>query len=581
MRSRISFGLVFAAAVLGGLNSLDNGFLFDDRQAIVENVKVSRRQWGLIWTKPSWFAERTDQGWRPATTSSFAVDWAVHGPAPFAWRLENLLLHGVAAALVVELCLALGCLPFAALLAGLLFGLHPIHTEVLNPIVGRGDILATLCVLGACRLYLAGLWTWALAVFASGLFMKESVISLLPLLPLMDLWKEREIARLPSRFGRWLAFAGVLAAYLVVRHGVTGEWLPGAGTTAVMDNPLVAAAFPARISNALYVLWRYVLLLVVPWPLSADYSFDSIPVLGALSPRNLLAVFLLAGLGWLVWLWRRATPQAGFFLAFFLLTFLLVSNLPFPIGVMMAERFMYLPSVGFCGLAALALSTMLSGFPLRLAAGMLLAAYAWLGFERNRDWRNDAAIFLKTVETSPRSVRAMVNAGQIMLDAGRFEEARALNLAALKEPQAAIFPLPYSNLGIAELRLGDLDAAEAAFREALKRDPRYLDAWVNIGIVFAKQRRLDGAIEAFEQAAGLVPDASQEPHLPKLYYNLALAQKQKAEVLRSEGDLGGARALFGRALANYGKALELNPGYDEAARGSAALRAQLSSRIAR
>ncbi|MCX5797864.1 MAG: tetratricopeptide repeat protein [Elusimicrobia bacterium] len=581
MRRWLEPALLAAAVAAGFANSLPNGFSFDDRRVIVENPKVTAQQWAAIWTGPCWFPDKDDRGWRPLTAASFALDWRWHGPRAAPFRVNDLLLHAANSALVVRVAAAAGWTAGAPLAAGLLFALHPIHTEVLNPIVGRADLLAALFMLLCCWAYGAGALPWALACFGLGLLAKESAVSFLFLLPVYALrqgWRKIDWRRLVRDA---LLFAAVLAGYMLLRDQLIGKWLPGAGGVNPLDNPLGNSPLFTRVSNALYVTWRYVLLLVVPWPLSADYAFDSIPVLGPLAPRNLAAILLLAAAGWGLWRWSRRQPQAGFAAGFFLAAFLLVSNIPIPIGAIMAERFAYLPSVGFCLLAALALQNLgrRAGTVLLV---LLLAVWAGLCIRRNRAWRSDETLFVSILETSPRSVRGMVNAGQVRLEQGRFAEARDLNLAALSlkpllggENPAVRAPLPYSNLGIAYMRLGDLPAAEAALQEALKRDPQSLDAWVNLGIVFAKQRRLDGAINAFEKALALAPEPAAEPHLYKLYYNLALAMKQKGEFIYAEGDRAGALALFRQSSANYEKALELKGDYAEARAGLQALRLRL------
>jgi tetratricopeptide (TPR) repeat protein len=332
------------------------------------------------------------------------------------------------------------------------------------------------------------------------------------------------------------------------------------------------------LSNAVYVLWRYLLLMLVPYPLSADYSFDSIPVLSAFSLRNVSSGLILAAGAWGLWRWSRRQAGVAFAAGFFALTFLPVSNFLIPVGAIMAERFVYMPSAGFCLLLAAALSKIERRVALTLLTA-LLATYAGFSIARNRDWKNDAAIFTRILETSPRSVRGMVNAGQAMLDAGRFEEARDLNLAAIalaplpasplraEGGPAAKYSLPYSNLGIAYMRMGDLPRAEAALQDALKREPDDLDAWVNIGIIFAKQTRFDGAIAAFSRAIALLDDPAATPNACKLFYNLGLAMRQKGEYLAVHGGQGEAKNLFREAAGNFRTALQINPGYEEARRG--------------
>lgn len=570
MRSKINIAIVVAAAFLAGITALPNAFVFDDRRAIVENQKVIAQDWGGIWKSPSWFQDKNDRGWRPLTSSSFAADWKIYGPKPAFFRAENLLLHAANSVLVLKLAMIAGASPYICFLSGLLFALHSIHTEVLNPIVGRADLLATFAVLLCCLLYARGKSFFTSIVFALGLLAKESAVTFLFLAPFLDIFFRAHREELRAKLGRYASLIVILIAYLLIRKAVAGELLPSSSETSFLDNPLTQADFFKRVSNALYVLWRYIFLMLAPYNLSADYSFNAIPVLNAFAPRNLAAITLLSLGGWGLWKWAKKKRIVVFSAVFFLVTFALVSNVPLLVGTIMAERLVYLPSAGFCILLALILNSPKSRKVVLALSLLVLSFYAWINIRRNADWKNDATIFLKTLKTSPASMKMMVNAGQSLLNLKRYEESRDLNLKAIKLSDK--FPLPFSNLGVAYLKLGDMTSAEAAFQSALQRDPDYIDAWVNIGIIFAKQRRFDGAITAFEKAL------EYEPESPKLHNNLALAYKQKGVALHSMGDKKEALELFMKSKTHYERALSLSPEYEEAMRNFSGLTPWLENR---
>ncbi|MCX5785534.1 MAG: tetratricopeptide repeat protein [Elusimicrobia bacterium] len=572
---------VLAAAVAAAFaNSLPNAFVFDDRRVIVENKMVTRADFKGIWTRhSSWFPDKDDIVWRPLTSTSFALNWKLKGSNPADFRAFNLLIHTANCVLTVHLAEFLGLAGPVPMVAGLLFALHPIHTEVLNSIVGRADLLATFFVLLACLAYGRGWRFRAMVFFGLGLLSKESAVPFILLVPLIA-W-----VKFPGRpdwrriWRDCILLAAIAAGYIIYREMAIGAFVPRlsvpfchgdaavlAGKSALaLDNPLAAMPFPERFSNALYILWRYLLLCLLPWTLSADYSPNAIPLLGVFAFRNIFAAAVLAAACGLIWKWSQKRREVLFSAGFFLLTFTLVSNIPFPIGTIMGERLVYLPSIGFCLLVAMALSK-LGRRPLIALAALILCFYAGRSFVRNRDWKDDNTLFLRTAETSPDSIRAMVNASQALVERKKFQEARDLVLQALRlSPTTDKFPLPYNVLGLAYMGSGNLKSAEFAFQEAAKRDPGDLDALVNIGIIFAKERRYDGAISAFETAL------LQEPEAAKLHYNLALACKQKGEVVYVWGQKDEARELFRKARAHYDKALELKPDYMEARASSQAL----------
>ncbi|MBI4248795.1 MAG: tetratricopeptide repeat protein [Elusimicrobia bacterium] len=545
-------GLILLAAWLASANSLRNGFLFDDRSAIVENPKVTQADWSGIWREPSWFPLKGDRGWRPLTTSSFAFDWLIHGPKPAYFRAKNILLHGLNSVLVFQMARLLQCSPYASLAAGLLFALHPAHTEVLNPIVGRGDLLTTACFLLALWAYVRGRTLAALLIFAFSFLVKENTVTFLFMLPVLDIYFFRRL-----RLKNYLLFGAVLAGYLCLRRFVAGEFMPTAQATNPWDNPLISLTAGGRASNALFVAARYVFLLFVPYPLSADYSYNAIPMLPVLSARNVCAGALLAGsAAGLAW-WSLRNWRAGFLALFFALTFALVSNIPFPIGTVMADRLLYLPSAAFCVLAALGFEA--AWLPRgcgRLLLALYLAFYAVLTLERNKDWASDAALFKRTLETSPHSAKAMVNAGKIYLEEGNFELARDLNLKAIE--LNGLPSLPYSNLGLAYKGLRRYAEAEKAFWEAIQRDPESLDGYVNLGIIYGEQYRYDDAIALFTRALALRPGAA------KIHYNMAFTYKLKGGYMLKTEKRREAHALFRKALEHYDAAVLIDPGYSQA-----------------
>src|SRR2546425_8268632 len=125
-------------------NSLQNGLVYDDVHVIVSNEAAHHPlDWRTILRTPSWFLQGNPTiAYRPLTTWTVALDYAVHGERPFGYHLVNVLAHAGVSVLVVLLAASLGLPALAAALAGALFAAHPIHTEVVANIVGRAEILA-------------------------------------------------------------------------------------------------------------------------------------------------------------------------------------------------------------------------------------------------------------------------------------------------------------------------------------------------------------------------------------------------------------------------------------------------------
>ena len=146
--------MVLAVALAASVTSLRNGFVFDDVQVIVENPALhALDSLPHALTDSYWPATVRDRLYRPATSASFVVDWAIGRGSPLPFHLTNVALH----LLVVALVLALGGLVLGrgAVVAALWFAVHPVHVEVFANAVGRSELLAALGYLGATLAYIA------------------------------------------------------------------------------------------------------------------------------------------------------------------------------------------------------------------------------------------------------------------------------------------------------------------------------------------------------------------------------------------------------------------------------------------
>jgi tetratricopeptide (TPR) repeat protein len=240
---------------------------------------------------------------------------------------------------------------------------------------------------------------------------------------------------------------------------------------AFVDNPLAFAPTAVRLATAVVVLWQYVGLLAVPFGLSADYSYDQVPaVVTAADPRLVIAVLGLAGIVLIAVACRRWAPLVTFSIAFAAAALAVTANLVAPIGTIKAERLLFLPSFGWCLVCGWALAAWI-GRPAdrrRLAVACVLLGLLALGtWTRNVDWRDDATLLTVTAQASPRSARALKNAGAVYGAAG------------------------------------DLAAAERLFRQAITIHPDYGPAWKGLATVLRLTGRSDEAQAAARQAQRL------------------------------------------------------------------------------
>lgn len=590
-RSWRSAMLVASVACVVNLGALAPGFIHDDHRIIEQNELIrSLARLPEILTHGYWSVGTADQPilYRPVTILSFALDEAIFGPGPLYHRLVNLALHALVSILVLRLGRRLlgnaAGLPLdAPLAAALVFAIHPIHTEVLGEVVGRAELLAaagTLLsllaflrsrddMLAGLRRRAAILSAAAVAAFGLGFLAKENAVAA----PLLALLADRVIVRGRLAWRHHLAMAAMLAACLAARAAALGSLNPP-GQIHFIDNPLAFAPVFTGWLTALGVLARYALLLVLPVHQSIDYSFNAIPIVSRLvDPWALCGMGLIVALfTGLVLAWRRS-PVVAFSLAFVGASLLPVANLLFPIGTIMAERLLYLPSVGVCLLAGAGLERCprlgrpASGRVL-LAVLAVLALLGGRSVLRLRDWRDDYTIFQSALRVVPDSVRALYNFGAACEDRGEDPEAEKVyrravaiwpdfadahyNLAgvlgrrrvwdeAVAHYRDALRLQPGSvkysvNLGRALNGLGRPAEAREVLLSALDLDPGSDEGLTNLGAAELALKEPAAAVRAYAEAARLDPANADYQR------NLALAQVEA-------GDLPAAEASYRRGLA--------------------------------
>ncbi|HEY2386115.1 MAG TPA: tetratricopeptide repeat protein [Candidatus Binatia bacterium] len=560
-------GIVALLACLVYANSLGGELLFDDVNAVVNNRWVRSGDVAGIVTQASWWGEGRGHTWRPLTTLTFALDHALHGIAPLGYHVVNVALHAAVSVLVFAVFARLAGEPAVAAIAALLFAAHPVHTEAVASVVGRAELLAAFAVFAAWLCFLhadarrlagrAALVPEALGVLLLflGELSKENALGFLFVLVLADLlFAERAapLGRLRVHAGRYAALVAVSLAFMVARHAVIGD--AAAAPISILDNPLVGLPFASYELTAIKVIGLYAWRLLVPWTLAADYSYDQLTaVTSPLDPAFLGGLAVVVAVPLLVWRTWRAVPLVALGLGIAVLTFAIVSNVVFPIGTIMAERLVYLPSAGFCLALAAGFTRVAGGTRRAPAAGALdglttarvalplvvvLVLYGARTVARNRVWHDRLGFFTTMVQEAPRSARSQRELGSVLADLGRFEEARAAftrSLAIRPNDGATLY-----NLGNALAQESRFDDAIAAYQQALTAVPDLADAMVNLGNVQSLRGDHAAAVESMRRALPLTPRSAS------LHMNIA------NELFRL-GDHAGARA-------EYEAALTLDPG---------------------
>ncbi|MGD9765810.1 MAG: tetratricopeptide repeat protein [Candidatus Binatia bacterium] len=537
-----AFLATLCLAVVPYLNSLGNDFTFDDPVVVRDNPMVTRGAPAELLSA----VYALGAVYRPLTMLSYSVNYRV-SPEPFGFHLVNVTLHALTSAAVLGLALALFHSRVAALAAGALFAVHPIHTEAVNNIVGRAELLAALLLLvallalvrasrGARRLWLAV----AVVAFAGALLAKESAFTGIGLAAAVAWWVDPQ--RSPGRaLAGMVPFAAVGLLYLPLRVAVVGS-LTWPYPPPFIDNPLAHAPALVRAGTALVVLSEYCSQLFVPLRLVADYSYDSIPlVTSPLDGRLLLAIFVFASLAVACAAVARRVPALLMAAAFTAIPLTLTANLLFPIGTIKAERLLYLPSVGWCLAAGWFTAAGWRRHRMATACVVLaltgaFAARTWL---RNPDWQNNLALFAAAVQHAPQNAKAQYNLAIAYDAAGRLDDAMLHARQALRiypDSADAMFVLgtiyerkrqdaaalywygrasesswalakAHLNIGSIRFRRAEYGAAEAAFRTGLAFEPTNARLLLGLSLALRLQGQLD---ESRLILAGIAADGASD-----------------------------------------------------------------------
>ncbi len=566
--------IVALVALAVHLPVLHLGFALDDVPLVERDPRLAHPgDLGAFFLRPYWpEAEGAAAGlYRPLTTWSFALNRALTGDAPHGFHAGNLLLHGAVCALAWFAARRAGVLYGTAILAGLLFAVHPVHVEAVANVAGRAELLAAGFALGAWLAHRRGQRVLAPLLYLLAVLSKEGAVLAPALFLLDDLHRRRNDNERP----RWIAYTGyaaVLAVALVLRAAALGG-LRGAEDAVFMDNPAAFAGPAVRCATALWVLGKDLFLLVWPVHLVSDYSVDAIPLVRSWSDPRLLAasalLALLVALG--LWGWRRSRPLL-LGVAAFALFLLPASNLLFPVGTLMAERLLYLPSFGACLIVGhLGADLGRRGKPALVATIGLMVALLGLGAARTITripaWNDNQTLALTDVKLQPRSAKLQAGAGIALHSASRDREAETAyrqalaiwpdyaqihyNLALLLDKRGATNeaithlqqagriapgnPQPFKLLAPRLEAAGRTEEALAAYAAGSAADPQDLPFRFNQG------RAL---LAAGKTEAGLAVLEAIGKEMDKSYVGL-LAE---ALALETRGDLEGARVLYARVV---------------------------------
>jgi tetratricopeptide (TPR) repeat protein len=438
--------LILLVFILIGLNlnTLFNDYAVDDGVVIAENNSVQKgftaikeifsNDYFYGYREKESFSKLNNGRYRPLTLLTFAFEYQFFGANPFISHAINLLLF---TGLIVLLYYLLRKYLFKyynkhlAFLTCLLFAVHPVHTEVIANVKGRDEILAFIFLIASTISLLKYIESknvlnvWAGLVFYSlALFSKESAIVFTVAMPLMFYFfsdsKKKQIVYL------FVSLAALSFTYLLIRKSIiyNGEII----ASNILNSPYLLASFNQALATKVYIIIRYIILLIIPYPLSSDYGFKTFEYLELSSLNFIISSIILLLLIVSSFIFFKTKNIYAFCIIFFFISISIASNFIANTGTFMAERMLFIPSLSFCIAIAYYL-LYLSNKRQKLSISFIfiyLLFFSITTYSRNSDWKNNSTLYLSDVKTSTNSIRINQYAAEWLIIKGNQEDNTSL-----------------------------------------------------------------------------------------------------------------------------------------------------------
>ncbi len=621
---KLWYALVFAFGFLLYANTLSFEYALDDKMVITQN-QITKRGWEGVFmhfkhdAMDGFWADQYGKQveelnmksmvsggrYRPLTLATHAVEWALFGKNPLISHGVNAILYGLLG--VILLALLLQLFPqqniqiwSVPVLVSLLYLAHPLHTEVVANIKGRDELLSVLFGLLAMYLFFKAAvlqnqkWVALAALFfLAGLFSKETVAGFAVLIPLSVWFFRKEVGL------KWLGYNSAalfvaLGVYLFIRSQVLDTSFTEPPRE-LMNNPFAEAVGLDKWASILVTFAAYVKLSLIPYPLTHDYYPFHLPFVEAATKYpaishpaalfGLLSIIALLGLA----LWGLLKRNIlGFAALLFWGSFILVSNVLFPVGVFMNERFMFAPSLGILLLGVPLIHKGLQNYKVgtQAALALVILAFSALTIQRNYAWQNDDSLALADVQTSIGSAKAHMGAGDAYLRKLKNEQnqqkKQEYTMAAFGHLKKSLeiypgyFP-PLDLLGILYFENGNYSESLRFFALCADRKPndaKFVNNMHAIGNKLVQEERYEEAERAYIQAIQYNPFKSEWHESLGELYGKHMNQPQKAlESLKKAHEInpnsltivekmGVSNAMMGNfdeAIRYFEQALSMDP----------------------
>ncbi len=512
-------------------NTLGHGFVLDDSVVLTKNkfTTAGIAGWSDIATSDSFLGYYQENGkettvtggrYRPLSMLVFALFYQFFGANAFVYHLFNVFIYALTAFVLFKTLHRLfhfgkeERIFSVAFIASLIFVTHPVHTEVVANIKCADETISLLLSLLALNLTIKDIDTgekkwrwWAGLSFAGACFAKENAITFLAVIPLaIYFFRLRSPARPMAQYIQLLAPSALSAIFFILIRGWVFNWNFGEESQLLMNNPFLKwdgakwqpFNLAERSAAIVLSLGEYLRLLIFPHPLTHDYYPRQIGIVNWGDWRVLLSAFSGAVMIYfaIAGFWKKSIP--AFAILFYIATISIVSNVFFPIGTNLSERFIFMPSIGFGILLAYLLTIWSPPYISYLLLAILVTGYAFKTISRNTVWKDNLTLASTDIKTSLNSAKIHNSLGSQLCQ-------KALEGKSIQEQQ-------------------NLTAqAIALFNRALEINPNYIEAYFGRGSAHFIRREYEEALKDYLSAEKI------DPLYPDLQNNLVLALRESAK----------------------------------------------------
>ncbi len=529
---------VFAFVLYG--NTMKNGYSLDDLYVTYNNPMVKKGLAAIPQILSSRYINLNAEeggtmnfGYRPLTKAMFAVEHEFFGEDPGTSHLINILLYGLTLLILFSILRKLMrnysiWFPF---LITMLWAAHPVHTEVVASLKNREEILSFLFGLLALQSFMAYAGKESHVALAGGailfllsVFTKPSTLPLLAAIPFTLYFFTR------ANVKNLVMISGSMILILIVAVLFVKLYLPAISRPMLFfENPLAFEKnFLLHVSTGMYGLLLYLKLLVFPHPLLFYYGYNTIPVVGFSNIWVILSIVLHLGLLVFAVMKLREKHILSYAIFFYLIVISMYSNIVKPPAGIIAERFLYIASLGF-SIAVIYFLFKLLRVPTQkpgsdkdtwkvvVALLVILIPFTARTIDRNKDWNSQLSLFSNDIRYLGNSAKAnFIYATTLKtelienLKEGGGQsgtEPQVEKIIGLLEQTVKIYPgyfEAWNSLGeMYTMMKNDNEKALEYFSRTVKEKPTYAAGWYNLGYIHFQKEDFPQALDNFRKAATL------------------------------------------------------------------------------